>query len=131
MAVLASMVLTPIIVYLWSRAFPVRNDQEFAAIDYQILKRRNGWIDNIATAMMFAGLATPFLLMRFIPEENAMWLSAWPWAQWLTFIFFGCVRQQGPLAGNARESSGASMSCGGVSEWPESNSSTYQLGCLA
>jgi hypothetical protein len=74
MAVLASIVLTPLIVYVWSRAFPVRSDPEFAAIDYQTLKKRNGWIDLIATAMMFAGLAAPFLLIPFVRKENAMWL---------------------------------------------------------
>lgn len=74
MSVLASIVLTPIIVYLWGRAFPVRNDPRFAAFDYQTLKKRNGWIDLVATAMMFAGLGTPLLLIPFVRKENAMWL---------------------------------------------------------
>ncbi len=75
MAVLASILLTPIIVYWWSRAFPVHNNPEFAALDHESLKKRNGWIDLIATVMMFVGLALPFLPLPFVRKENAMWLA--------------------------------------------------------
>ena len=80
MSVLASIVLTPLIVYLWSRAFPVRNDPEFSEIDYAALKKRNGWIDLIATFMMPIGLMVPFLLVRikwvYIPIGMLGLLSA-------------------------------------------------------
>lgn len=74
MSVVAAMVLTPLIVYLWSRAFPVRGNPEFAGVEYQTLKKRNGWIDLVATAMMFVGFALPFMLIPYVRKENAVWL---------------------------------------------------------
>lgn len=74
MSVLVSLAVTPLIVYLWSRAFPVLSSSEFAAVEYGDLKKRNGWIDLIVTLMMFVGLVLPFLLMPLVRRDHAMWL---------------------------------------------------------
>lgn len=104
MAVLASAVLTPLIVYLWSRAFPVRDDLEFASIDYKTLKKRNGWIDWIATVMMFVGLAVPLVVFPFVRKDNAMWLVGLAIGSMIIFHFLWvCVATRSFAGRRARE----------------------------
>lgn len=66
--------ITPLIIYVWSRAFPVANNPEFGSVDYAMLKKRNGWIDAIATLMMFIGLLLPFPLIHSIPNDRVGYL---------------------------------------------------------
>jgi hypothetical protein len=44
------------------------------AIDYAMLKKRNGWIDAIATLMTFIGLLLPFPLIHAISEDRVGYL---------------------------------------------------------
>lgn len=87
MEILASIVLTPIIVYIWSHAFPVLQEAEFDSVNYETLKKRNGWIDWVATLMMFLGLAVPFILYPFIKESNAFWLAGLAVGSMIIFHF--------------------------------------------
>jgi len=52
--------LTPVVVYLWGKAFPPDPFRLGERPEY--LKARNGWIDAVATCFMFAGLVTPMVL---------------------------------------------------------------------
>ena len=76
MSVAIATVITPLIVYLWARVFPVANNPEFASLDYATLKKRNGWIDAVATLMMFIGLLLPILFVGSVRRDRVMWLVA-------------------------------------------------------
>jgi hypothetical protein len=68
LSIAAATLLTPVVVYLWGRAFPpsASNPGERA----EDLKARNGWIDGVATFFMFAGLAAPIIF--FWRDLNAV-----------------------------------------------------------
>jgi len=53
--------LTPIVIAIWKRLFPVSSFSEFDHVRRDDLKRRNNWIDWIATLVMFLGLASWFV----------------------------------------------------------------------
>ena len=55
----AAALLTPIVIYLWGRAFPPSPASLGERLE--ALKARNGWVDGVATLFMFAGLAAPFV----------------------------------------------------------------------
>ena len=48
--------LTPFAVIIWKRLSPVSSFSEFDFISRDELKRRNNWIDRVATLLMFVGL---------------------------------------------------------------------------
>ena len=58
--ILAATCLTPLVVYLWGKAFPPDPLRELESP--ADLKARNGWIDVIATCFMFIGMITPIVL---------------------------------------------------------------------
>lgn len=76
----AATLLTPLVVTLWSRAFPPAplSEQENA----QTLRARNGWIDGIATVFMFVGLFLPLVL--FGRNFNAVGI-------WAVGLMFGLM----------------------------------------
>lgn len=76
MSVVIATAVTPLIVYLWGRAFPIANNSEFGSVDYDTLKKRNGWIDVIATLTMFIGVLLPFLLVGLVRKDRVIWLPA-------------------------------------------------------
>lgn len=65
--------LTPVVIAIWSKAFPVQDSSEFFLIDYETLKKRNGWIDAVATVFMFIGIAIPIALHRYLAGAG-MWI---------------------------------------------------------
>lgn len=36
--------------------FPVKNDSQFSGVDFDVLRNRNGWINNISVLLHFVGL---------------------------------------------------------------------------
>ena len=58
--VFATIVLTPMVMRLWSRLSPPANLSGFE--DFGALRRRNGWINLVFTFAMFCGFALPFFL---------------------------------------------------------------------
>ncbi len=67
---LLSVALTPIIMILWGALFPVSNDSEFHNYDFEILRKRNRWINNISVALHFVGLCLPISLLISATENN-------------------------------------------------------------
>ena len=56
---LLSVALTPIILFLWGAVFPVTDEPEFDGYDFEAMKKRNKWINNISVALHFVGLCLP------------------------------------------------------------------------
>lgn len=80
LSTLAATLLTPLVVTLWSRAFPpepLDNDES-----EKTLRARNGWIDAIATLFMFIGLFLP--LVVFGRNFNAVGI-------WAVGLMFGLM----------------------------------------
>lgn len=50
--------LTPLVVYMWQRAFPISSFSQFDLVGRDELQRRNNWIDRTATLLIFVGLAS-------------------------------------------------------------------------
>jgi hypothetical protein len=50
--------LTPLVVLIWQKVFPVSSFSQFDLIGREDLQRRNNWIDRTATFLMFAGLVS-------------------------------------------------------------------------
>ena len=57
--------VTPLVVLIWQRAFPVSSFSQFDLVGRDELQRRNNWIDRAATFLMFVGLmafVVPYVL---------------------------------------------------------------------
>lgn len=63
--------LTPLVVTLWSRAFPPAPLAELE--DAETLRARNGWIDGVATLFMFGGAFLPLVLFGRNFNAVGMW----------------------------------------------------------
>lgn len=81
-----SIILTPLIMRLWSAAFPLRGNKEFSHFTYKGLKRRNGWIDLIATVFMLVGMFVPFIFFRQL-EKVGLWAVGVPFGLAVIFHF--------------------------------------------
>lgn len=67
--------ITPVIVTIWGRLFPPSRDSEFSRIPPEILRRRNNWIDRLATVFCLAGIFCPLGLMAIDRSyENNWWI---------------------------------------------------------
>jgi hypothetical protein len=71
LSTLVATLLTPLVVTLWSRAFPPAALGELEG--KEILRARNGWIDAIATIFMFIGLFLPLVLFRHNFNAVGVW----------------------------------------------------------
>lgn len=67
----AATLLTPLVVTLWSRAFPPA--PLAAQENIETLRARNGWIDAIATVFMFIGLFLPLVLFGRAFSAVGVW----------------------------------------------------------
>jgi hypothetical protein len=67
----AAALLTPLVVTLWSCAFPPAafGDSKSTVA----LRARNGWIDAVATIFMFIGLILPLVLFRHDFSSVGVW----------------------------------------------------------
>jgi hypothetical protein len=97
--ILAATLLTPVVVYLWAKAFP---PEPFDKSESNALRARNGWIDATATVFMFIGLITPLLLFRHNFQSVGVWgvglmfglsvILPFSWVCVATFPFGGLLR---------------------------------------
>ena len=67
----AACLLTPLAITLWSRAYPPAHLG--ATKSKENLRKRNGWIDSIATIFMFVGWCMPFVLFGRSFNSVGMW----------------------------------------------------------
>lgn len=67
----AAMLLTPLVVTLWSRAYPPTPLNK--AENMEVLRARNGWIDNVATIFMFVGLIFPIIIFGRSINNVGIW----------------------------------------------------------
>ncbi|TNZ55559.1 hypothetical protein CGK45_22995 [Vibrio parahaemolyticus] len=65
-----SIVLTPIIIILWAKFFPVAENDEFNFLSQDTLKEKNKWINNISVFLHFVGLVLPIPLISKVSENN-------------------------------------------------------------
>jgi hypothetical protein len=73
LAAFISFVLTPLVMKSWSRMAPVASASEFDRMGMEQMRRRNDWIDNLFTLLMFVGLLSPFLLYHFKIGPQNFW----------------------------------------------------------
>jgi hypothetical protein len=73
-SVVASAVLTPLIVSLWAWITPVAGKSEFDGMSADQLRSRNKWLDRAFTVLMFVGMAAPIPLL---PNPDVKPLAPW------------------------------------------------------
>ena len=79
MEIAASIVLTPIIMWLWGKAFPVTYDREFNFVTFEELKKRNSILNFFSILFHFIGLILPIKLLTSITSpgtEIILWGAA-------------------------------------------------------
>ncbi|QUM80423.1 hypothetical protein HWV01_09050 [Moritella sp. 5] len=77
-----SIFLTPIIMVLWSKFFPVNKNYELNFSSFDTLKRNNQWINNISVVLHFVGLSLPIPFLQSITDNNPELV---PWGIALVF----------------------------------------------
>jgi len=72
LAALASSLLTPLLVIIWSKMAPIATSSKFDKMGFDKLRDRNNRIDVIFTVFMFVGLVMPLTLYYFniIGKQN-------------------------------------------------------------
>jgi hypothetical protein len=78
--VAASIALTPLIMRGWAKLAPRRSVDD--PLTRENLHRRFSWIDRVAQALFFVGLASPWPLFNAIPRHD-------PAGLWLIGLMFG------------------------------------------
>jgi hypothetical protein len=73
-SVLASVVLTPLLVRLWSRLTPPASTSDFDHLDFEMLRKRNGGKDNLATLLSLVGICLPLVAIYFRLLPATFWL---------------------------------------------------------
>ena len=78
----ASVVLTPLLVKLWTRLAPPATTSEFDHLGLDALRARNGRTDNIATLLSMIGICVPLVVI---------YLGLLPPSAWLLGLGFGLM----------------------------------------
>lgn len=74
--------MTPVILFLWGAAFPVTEESEFNHCNFEAMKKRNKWINNISVVLHFVGMCLPIPLLMATTENNPELV---PWGIALVF----------------------------------------------
>ena len=100
LSTVAATLLTPLVVTLWSRAFPP------APLDAQEskenLRTRNGWIDAVATIFMFIGLFFPLVLFGRNFNNVGIWAVGLMFGLMVSMHFLWVCVATIPFGGLAR-----------------------------
>ena len=73
-SVVASVVLTPLLVRLWSRLTPPANTSDFDHLGFDMLRKRNGGKDNVASLLSIVGICLPIVAIYFRLLPETFWL---------------------------------------------------------
>lgn len=95
-------VLTPLAMHAWKKLFPAQTPREFARTDRSELRRRNDWIDRLASTLMVLGAAAAVLpWMAGVPFDDPLAPSlGFGLMLWLPALFILAATL--PLGGAAR-----------------------------
>jgi hypothetical protein len=61
-AIAASILGASLLLKMWNVVFPVKENAEVDSMDFEVLRKRYAWINNVATLMMALGLILPAVL---------------------------------------------------------------------